>query len=197
MSRNNDLSTISRRRFLAVAGTVAATSSLAVADSSLPQPVPPPPPAHYRVTIQVRNDQICYTAKNMDTNQAVPMPNNDLTVHKGDEVKWEADTPGPNAKHRGHVSFKTTPFARYDFRWSENGYDGGNTQSAGTYYYSVAIFDYVKQEVYADDPKIIVGGSLDAMEEFKEAESELREVREKIGSIEGILKDAIEKSKKQ
>jgi hypothetical protein len=199
MSRNKDVSNISRRRFLAVAGSVAATSSLAVGkDSSLTQPVPaPPPPVHYLVTIHVKNDKICYTAKNMDTHLDVPMPNNDLTVYKGDEVKWEADTPGPNARHRGHVYFKTSPFAGHDFRWSENRSDGGKTLTAGTYYYCVAIFDKVKQEAYADDPKIIVGGAANATEEVEKAETELSEVREKIESIESMLKEAIEKLKQQ
>ncbi len=197
MSRNRDVSNLSRRRFIAVAGSVAATSSFAVGrDSSLTQPVPaPPPPVHYLVTIHVVNDKISYTAQNRDTGGGVPMPHNDLTVNKGDEVKWEADTLGPNPKHRGHVHFKSSPFAGQDFRWSENGSDGGNTLSVGKYYYCVAIFDKVKQEVYADDPKIIVGGT--AAEEVEKARTELSEVKEEIESIESMLKEAIQKLKQQ
>jgi hypothetical protein len=196
MSRNSAVSNVSRRRFL-VASTVAATSSFVVGkDSNLGQPVPTPPspPVHYLVTIDVTTDPISYTAENKDTLTGVPMPNNSLTVNKGDEVKWQAKTAGPNAKHRGHIRFTTTtPFAVKEFRWSENGFGGGYTKNAGTHYYCVGVFDKLKQEVYADDPKIIVGGTFDAKAEVEEAESEVREVKEKIESIENLLKKAIEK----
>jgi hypothetical protein len=194
MSNNSDAQTVSRRRFIAVAGSVAATSSFVVGkESNFAQPVPQPTaPVHYLVTIDVTNDPISYTAENKDTSTGVPMPNNSLTVNKGDEVKWQAKTAGPNAKHRAHVRFTTTtPFSVQEFKWSENGFGGGYTQNVGAHYYCVGIFDKVRQEVYADDPKIIVGG--DAKADVEKAESELREVREKIGSIENILKNASEK----
>ena len=196
MSYNFDVSNVSRRRFLAVAGSVAAASSLAVgSDVEAGQPLPVPVTAvRYLVTIDVTNDPILYTAQNKDTMTAVPMPNNCLTVNKGDEVKWQAKTAGPNAKHRAHIHFTTTTaFAVQDFKWSEGGFGGGTTQNSGTHYYCVGVFDKVKQEVYADDPKIIVGGTFDAKAEIVEAESELREVKEKIGSIENLLRTAVEK----
>jgi hypothetical protein len=197
MSTNSDASNVSRRRFLAVAGSVAATSSFVLgkdSNSGQPNPTPRPPPVHYLVTIDVTSDPISYTAENTDTSTSVSMPNNSLTVNNGDEVKWQAKTAGPNAKHRADIRFTTTtPFAVREFKWSENGFGGGVTQNVGTHYYCVGVFDKVKQEVYADDPKIIVGGTLDAKKEVVEAESELKEVKEKIESVESLLRKAIEK----
>ena len=199
MSTNSDVSNVSRRRFLAVAGSVAATSSFAAGNASGLTQSPPPAPDHYLVTIHVRNGAVSYSAKNVGTGLDVSMPNNELTVKIGDEVKWQADTLGAHPKHRGHVHFATgtgtpgTPFARSDFRWSENGTDGDYTIQKGDYYYCVAIFDHGVSEVYADDPKIIVGGALIAKTEVEEAERALREVKERIGAIENTLKDAIKR----
>lgn len=121
------------------------------------------------------------------------MPNNDLPVLNGDEVKWEADT-GPQGKHRAKVRFTTSsPFSVPEFKWSENHNAGGTTLRVGTYYYCVGVFDKVNGEVYADDPKIIVGGTFDAKAEVEEARRELKEVQEKIGSIGGVLTKAIER----
>ena len=195
MSKNSDVLSVSRRKFLAVAGTVAASSSLAIGKDaqSAQASAAPIAPVHYLVTIDVTTDPISYSAQNKDINVNVPMPNNSLTVYLGDEVKWKANT-GLNPKHRAKIRFTTTtPFAINEFKWSENGFGGGVTQNAGAHYYCVAVFDKVKQEVYADDPKIIVGGSVAAKADVVEAESELREVKEKIGSIENLLKKAEEK----
>jgi hypothetical protein len=194
-SRSLNVANVSRRRFLAVAGSVAATSSFVVGErsNSGADPTPLPPLVHYLVTIDVTSDPISYTAENTDTSTSVSMPNNSLRVNNGDEVKWQAKTAGPNAKHRADIRFTTTtPFAVKEFKWSENGFGGGITQNAGTHYYCVGVFDKVKQEVYADDPKIIVGGTSDARAKVVEAETELREVKEKIGSIENLLRKAVE-----
>jgi hypothetical protein len=192
MSNNFDVSNVSRRRFLAVAGSVAAASTLA-AGSDVESAAVPATPVHYLVTIDVTKNPILYTAQNSDTMTTVPMPNNCLTVNNGDEIKWQAQTTGSTPKHRAHIHFTTTtPFAVQDFRWSEGGYGGGTTKNTGTHYYCVGVFDKVKQEVYADDPKIIVGGTLDAKAEIVAAESELREVKEKIGSVENLLRKAVE-----
>jgi hypothetical protein len=51
-------------------------------------------------------------------------------------------------------------------------------------------------EIYADDPRIIVGGAFDAEARVEEAQRELGNVKEKIGSIEGKLRKAIDELKK-
>ena len=196
MPKNSDASNVSRRRFLTVAGSVAAASSLA-RGNDVGSAQPPPTtvtPVHYLVTMNVTSSgPILYTAENKDTSTPVSMTNNSLTVNNGDEVKWQAITVGPNAKYRAHIRFPTTtPFAVQEFKWSENGFGGGTTQNVGTHYYCVGIFDKVKQEIYADDPRIIVGGT-GATAEVAQAKRELTEVQEKIGSVEDILKKAIEK----
>ncbi len=196
MSKNSDASNVSRRKFLAVAGTVAAANSLAVGkDVGSAQTTTQSTPVslvHYLVTITVANNSISYYALNKDTGQAVSMPNNSLTVNPGDEVKWKAITPGPN-RHRASVRFTTTtPFTVKEFKWSENQTGGGNTQGGpASHYYLVAVFDKDTQEVYSDDPKIIVGGAF-VKAEIIEAESELQAVKEKIESIDALLNKAIE-----
>ena len=200
MSSNSDVSNVSRRHFLAVAGTMAAASSFAVGkhaessqtSSALVQPV------HYLVTIDVTSGSIKYSAQNKDDpTQVVSMPNNCLTVNKGDEVKWQAKTTGPHAKHRATIRFTTTsPFSVPEFKWSENQFGGGDTQTVGDFYYCVGVFDKKIHEIYADDPRIIVGGAFDAEARVEEAQRELGEVKEKIGSIEGKLMKAIDELKK-
>jgi hypothetical protein len=194
MSKNSNTSNVSRRKFLAVAGTVAAASSLAVGKDvqSAQSSAAPASPVHYLVTIDATTNPISYSAKNKDTNTNVPMPNKSLTVNLGDEVKWRATTTGPNPRHRAGIRFtSTSPFSVIEFKWSENQSGGGNTQYAGTYYYCVGVFDHQSHEIYADDPKIIVGGAT-AKAEVTEAESELKEVKERIESIEALLSKAIE-----
>ena len=196
MSKNSDASNVSRRKFLAVASTVAAANSLAVGkDVGLAQTTTqstPVRPVHYLVTITVADNSISYSAINKDTGNPVTMLNNSLTVMPGDEVKWTAATPGPN-KHRASVRFTTTtPFTVKDFKWSENQTGGGNAQGGpASHYYVVAVFDERTQEVYSDDPKIIVGGA-SVKAEIIEAESELQAVKEKIESIDALLNKAIE-----
>jgi hypothetical protein len=199
MSTQPDVSNVSRRQFLSVAGSVAAASSLAMGKHSESPQTPSAlvQPVHYLVTIDVTSGSISYSAQNKDTSQAVSMPNNCLTVNKGDEVKWQAKTASPHPQYRASIRFTTTsPFSVPEFKWSENQFGGGNTLTAGTYYYCVGVFDKVKHEIYADDPKIIVGGTFDARAKVEEAERELGEVKEKIGSIESILLKAIDELNK-
>jgi hypothetical protein len=194
MSKNSDASNVSRRRFLAVAGTVAAASSLAAGNNvESVQASPERATAfHYRVTIDVTKNPICYTAKNQDTLANVPMPNNSITVNVGDEVKWQAITSGTHPRHRATIRFTTpSPFNAPEFKWSENGFGGGVTQTPGNFYYCVGVFDQLKGEVYADDPKIIVGGPVTAKAKVEEAVSELREVRGQVESIEDLLRKTI------
>jgi hypothetical protein len=193
MHISSDASNVSRRRFLAVAGSVAAASTLAAGsdvESGNPS-VAPVTAAHYLVTIDVtQNPNPVYTAKNTDTSTSVSMPNNTLTVNNGDEVKWEAKTSGTHPRYRAGIRFTpTSPFTVSDIQWSENAPGGGVTQHTGTFYYCVGVFDHLNHEIYVDDPKIIVGGS----PPLQEAEFELREVKEKIDSIQRLLKKANEK----
>jgi hypothetical protein len=190
MHKNSDASTVSRRQFLAVAGSVAAASTLAAGsdvESGKPLPVPPAM-VHYLVTIDVTHTPSpVYTAQNTDTTTSVAMPNNTLTVNNGDEVKWQAKTSGTHPRYRAGIHFTpNSPFAVSDIRWSENAPGGGVTQNTGTFYYCVGVFDHLNHEIYADDPKIIVGGT----PALQQAEVELSEVKEKIDSIQRLLKKA-------
>jgi len=65
MSNNVDAANVTRRRFLAVAGSVAATSSLVPSkDSTLFAATPPPMPvADYPVTIDVADPRISNTVR--------------------------------------------------------------------------------------------------------------------------------------
>jgi hypothetical protein len=192
MHISSDASNVSRRQFLAVAGSVAAASTLAAGsdvESGEPSTVQPTA-VHYLVTIDVTKSPICYTAKNTDTNTNVPMPNNSLTVNQYDEVKWQAKTSGTHPKYHAGIHFTpTSPFASPDVKWSESAPGGGATQTQGNFYYCVGVFDHLNHEIYADDPKIIVGGSTP----LQQAEVELGEVKEKIDSIQRLLKKSTEK----
>jgi hypothetical protein len=193
MHISSDASNVSRRQFLAVAGSVAAASSLAAGsdvESGKPSPVQRAA-VHYLVTIDVTKSPICYTAKNTDTNTSVPMPYNSLTVSNGDEVKWQAITSGTHPRYRAGIHFTTpSPFTVPEIKWSENAPMGGITQAPapGDYYYSVGVFDHLNHEIYVDDPKIIVGGSTP----LQQAEVELGEVEEKIKSVQHLVRMAIE-----
>jgi hypothetical protein len=190
MHKNSDASNVSRRQFLAVAGSVAAASTLAAGsdvESGKPSPVPPTM-VHYLVTIDVtQTPNPVYTAQNTDTATSVAMPNNTLNVNNGDEVKWQAKTSGTHPRYRAGIHFTpSSPFTVSDIKWSENAPGGGVTKNPGTFYYCVGVFDHLNHEIYADDPKIIVGGT----PALQEAEVELSEVKEKIDSIQRLLKKA-------
>jgi hypothetical protein len=125
-----------------------------------------------------------------------------MNVNVNDEITWRCDT-GPGPKHRVAIVFtKTTPFvdnygAVYAFQWSEKddangGFGGGKALTQGTHEYCVAVFDDAKHRTFADDPKIIVGGSGDVKAEIREAKNELKAVMEKIESVENLLSKAVD-----
>jgi hypothetical protein len=147
------------------------------------------------VTITLADDgSFSYAAVNQDTHQPVTMTNKSLKVYTGDEVRWKASLPSAH-KHRGSVRFTaTTPFAKNEFKYSENNDDGGPiTETAvSEHYYCVAIFDKHKQEIYTDDPKIIVGGRLEAV--IVKAEHQLQAIKETMESIDASLKKALKDS---
>jgi hypothetical protein len=199
MFRNSDVTNVTRRRFLTVAGTVAATSSFSVGkDSSLSQTVPAPTPVKYLVTIDVRSGSISYSV-------SPTIDPHIMKVNVNDEITWQVKSAGSHPKHHAAVLFiATTPFLDTNgqpattFQWSDSddaniGVGGGKTQTKGTHEYCVAVFDKAKGKLYLDDPKIIVGGTVDAKGQIVEAESELRAVRAKIESIENALRTAIPK----
>jgi hypothetical protein len=195
MSKNSDVSNISRRRFLAAAGTVAAANSLVAGkavstERNTAQPVPPPSPDSYLVTITVRNGSFSYEySKN--NGPSVQMPNKSLTVNRHDQVEWQASVEGSH-RHHGKVRFTGgSPFNNNEFKWTENHKGGGpiTTSILDEYYYCVGIHDDDVGDVHPDDPKIIVGGR-GPEAQLHQAESELRAVQDKIKSVIGLLEKA-------
>jgi len=198
MSAKSDASNVSRRRFLAAAGSVAVVSPFAAGKDSSVTQSSPPPAVSYLVTIDVTSGAISYAV-------SPPMDPHSMHVNNVDEIKWRVTSALPNPKHQIAILFiNTTPFVDNSghptraFQWSEKddatgGFGGGTAKTKGTHEYSVAVFDGVTQKLYLDDPKIIVGGTLDAKAEVVEAESELNEVKEKLESVENLLRQAIEK----
>jgi hypothetical protein len=139
--------------------------------------------------------QFSYSATDQHGNN-VSMPGNSLTVYRGDQVYWKARTSG-SGKHRASVRFTTTsPFSKKFYAWSENGSNGDTVMSSTIqeHYYAVAILHKDTGEVYGDDPKIIVGGRLEA--EILQAENELHVVQDKIKSVIELLEKAAKDAKK-
>jgi len=205
MSKNSDASNLSRRKFLAAAGTVAAANSFVAGKAVLSadgtsQATPAPSSMSYLVTIKVdpnsTTNLFCYSAQDQNGNN-VPMPGNSLTVNVGDTVEWTSSIKGGH-KHLAKVRFTTTsPFSRNVFKWSENHRDGDKVQLTlfEEHYYCVGISDKDAGDVHADDPKIIVGGrGLKA--KIDQAESELHVVKDKIGSVIELLEKAGKEAKK-
>jgi hypothetical protein len=198
---------VSRRRFLAAAGTVTAASSLTGTASAMAQPVPQPPVrVDHPVTIHpTPNNNLSYTE---GANGADP-----LTVDPNKSVTWQVNTPGK--KYHVTILFenKRTPFVGpngkpvHAFHGTEQ--DEGTLTvggmigpTTGTYRYAVAVFDDVTKETYSDDPKIIVGTGFDeardaltaALEEVKEADVALSgrpKQQEQAKSIEHQLENLI------
>jgi hypothetical protein len=196
MSENSEGSNVSRRHFLAVAGSVAAASSFAVGkdgESTKPSTVTA---KRYVVTIDVTGDQISYSAPGIPDARVLP-------VNQGDDIKWKVKSAAPNPKHHGAILFPvTSPFTgTTSLQWTENddataGYGVGAVQTVGQHKYSVAVFDRVTDKLYLDDPKIIVGSGNNAITQLMEARKELEEVRGQIGSIEKVLESAVDKLEK-
>jgi hypothetical protein len=198
MSENSEASNVSRRHFLAVAGSVAAASSFAVGKDGESTKASTVAAKQYVVTIDVTGDQISYSAP------GIPDARN-LPVNQGDGIKWRVKSAQPNPKHHGAILFPiTSPFAGTNgssLQWTENddataGYGVGAAQNVGQHKYSVAIYDRVKHKLYLDDPKIIVGSGNNAITQLMEARKELAEVRGQIASIEKELESAVDKLEK-
>jgi len=198
MSENSEASNVSRRHFLAVAGSVAAASSFAVGKDGESTKASTVTAKHYVVTIDVTGDQISYSAP------GIPDARN-LPVNQGDDIKWKVKSAQPNPKHHGAILFPiTSPFPGTNgssLQWTENddataGYGVGAAQNVGQHKYSVAIYDRVKHKLYLDDPKIIVGSGNSAITQLMEARKELAEVRGQIVSIEKELESAVDKLEK-
>jgi hypothetical protein len=152
------------------------------------------------VTINVTTDPISYSAQDAQTNS---VPANPLKVRPGDSVTWTVTTTSAHP-YRATVLFpNNTPFwdAHYNipvyaFEGASMAIGGTTGSTSGRYEYCVAVFDDNTHQTYADDPKIIVGsGQQDAKAEIVDAEGELREVRNKIESIEKQLQKAIQELK--
>jgi hypothetical protein len=197
MSENSEASNVSRRHFLAVAGSVAAASSFAVGKDGESTKASTVAAKHYVVTIDVTGNQIYYSAP------GIPDARN-LPVNQGDDIKWKVKSAPPNPKHHGAILFPiTSPFAGTNsLQWTENddamaGYGVGAAQNVGQHKYSVAIYDRVKHKLYLDDPKIIVGSGNSAITQLMEARKELAEVRGQIVSIEKELESAVDKLEKK
>jgi hypothetical protein len=196
MSENSEASNVSRRHFLAVAGSVAAASSFAVGKDGESTKASTVAAKHYVVTIDVTGDQISYSAPGIPDARILP-------VNLGDDIKWKVKSAPPNPKHHGAILFPiTSPFAGTNsLQWTENddataGYGVGTAQNVGQHKYSVSIYDRVKHKFYLDDPKIIVGSGNNAITQLMEARKELAEVRGQIVSIEKELESAVDKLEK-
>jgi hypothetical protein len=112
MSGKSDFSDVSRRQFLAVAGGVAAASSLGVGENgSSAQASPLTTPVHYLVTIDVTSGSPLYSAIDQGTHLPVSLSNHnrDLSVNPGDSVKWQVITKitpsDPTPVHRTTILF--------------------------------------------------------------------------------------------
>lgn len=210
MSRGSDVSNVSRRQFLAVAGTVGAASSVALGEASSFAPAPPPAPVRHPVTIDVTTtNRISYVDGSGHNVYR-------LTVKAGDGVTWKAKTTG--TKHHVTILFlKDTPLIDANNKpvYAVHGSEGDEAGSgiggmidpgaSGAYEYYVAVFDNDTGLTYTDDPKIIVGGggTRDTRTELIEAAGELKQAalssppaqREKIESIENRLEELIDQLK--
>jgi hypothetical protein len=201
MSENSEASNVSRRHFLAVAGSVAAASSFAVGKDGEPAKASTVAAKQYVVTIDVTGNDV--TGKQISYSAPGIPDARDLPVNKGDSIKWKVKSAHPNPKHHGAILFPTTsPFAGTNsLQWTENddvtaGYGVGAAQNVGQHKYSVSIYDRVTHKLYLDDPKIIVGSGNSAITQLMEARKELAEVRRQIVSIEKELESAVDKLEK-
>ena len=220
MSINCDASNVSRRQFLAAAGSVAAASSFALGKDSgsaqsTPSPPPIPPPVVHNVTIDVTKKPISYSVGNPAANAY------HLQVNPNEVVTWTAVTSSPNPKHCVAIFFqKETPLADTNIRpvrtllWSERDETPNgppvtiDPDASGIYEYSVAVLDEGTQTTYTDDPRIIVGtGNFEARTTITSALDELRKAAEvaerkrepelgkQIESVEKKLERAIDELK--
>src|SRR6202790_5371860 len=115
MSENSEASNVSRRHFLAVAGSGAAASSFAVGKDGESTKASTVAAKQYVVTIDVTGDQISYSAPGIPDARILP-------VNLGDDIKWKVKSAPPNPKHHGAILFPiTSPFAGTNsLQWTEN-----------------------------------------------------------------------------
>jgi plastocyanin len=163
---------LTRREFVAGAGSVVTSGFMIVVDNSIASVHSPRPPATHTVIMDVRSGSIQYNDK-------------DLSVSKGDVVHWQAKTRG--SKHHLSVIFSpTTPFTDnhnpvYGFYGSQDDENHGgigknasiDTNASGTYKYWVLVGDDDNGGIFPDDPKIIVGGGNPALADLLAAKEYL------------------------
>jgi hypothetical protein len=200
MSKNVDAANVTRRRFLAVAGSVAATSSLVPGkDSTLfAAPSPPTPVADYPVAIDVSDPT--------NIKYSTPAQGDASTLDKvttGQTFTW---TLKPLSKFHLAILFPKTPFSVHGFMGSQDdasqGKIGGKiTATVGGYKYWVIAHDDATGKTFIHDPKIIVGRGFDAEDEIDFALDDLKvadeklskkpELQERIHAVEKALNDII------
>lgn len=188
MSKHPEFSNVSRRQFLAVAGSVAAASSFAAGkDVSVALPPSPPPSVDYPVTINTTTKPITYTTPTLSDAST-------LRVKLGQTVTWKVITAGKH--YHVTIMFLTTPLVDASNRpmWAVYGSEAdegsmviggtiGQNTSDDTYEYYVRVVDDATKTVYTDDPRIIVGnGDADARTEIALALRELRNADAKLSS---------------
>jgi hypothetical protein len=185
MSKRRDASNVSRRQFLAVAGSVAAASSLTFGrDTNSALPPAPVPVATHPVKISTATKPLSYTTPTIPDASI-------LHVKRGETVAWSAT---PTTQYRVAILFfPNTPFTDphgnhlYAFEGPDsdagNGKIGGTISGPdGTYPYCVAIFDDASVLTYTDDPKIVVGDGDDARAEIASALADLKDANAKLSS---------------
>lgn len=213
MPRNSDASNVSRRQFLTVAGTLAATGHLFVgkASSAVPATTARRTKANHVVTIDVTKKPIAYSTPELPDASTLP-------VSATEVVTWKANTPG-SKHHLALLFYPDTPFIDkngdpvFAFHGSENEEGNGiginasiDPKASGWYDYCVAVWDESKMKTYTDDPTIIIGdGKLSAkaarakliaaQKELKRVAQTYPPVSEQIKSIESELQKIIDELK--
>jgi len=223
MSKNTEVSNVSRRLFLTVAGGAAAANSFAVGEavSSAVNPLPSNP-TNYLVTIDVSTNPISYSY----TDGSGKHRANRLTVSGNDTIAWNVTTPPYSAgRPKYHITIlcvKETPLVDkkhnnnplFEIHGSEIEANAGtvmaniDTDASGSYEYYVAVTDDNTGQTYTDDPKIIVGGKgtyeqgeliknanhlIAEAHKLEDAAGSNRGLKEKIQSIEKDLEEVVQK----
>jgi hypothetical protein len=210
MTENPDQLNVTRRRFLAGVGSLAAISNAAVlkAATITPEPSSPQDGAKYIVTLDISTDVIKYSTPQMSNASELPVNSKDVVV-------WNADAAG--SYHLAVLFTPRTPFININsgkpvhaFHGNESGIGGDayiDPKASGCYKYCVAVWNEKTNLSYADDPKILIGKGpdagcayselMDASEKLKAAATQaFPSQRKKIQGIEHQLDEVIAKFKK-
>jgi hypothetical protein len=180
---HSQTSDVSRREFLAVAGSVGAATAVAPKASSAA--------ADFVVTVDVTKTPFVYSCPQS------PDPYNlyvDLTTAK--TVSWKAVSQGSN--HAVGIFFpKETPFLdpsgrpMYALLWSEREENANpiiakfDLYASGKYEYRVAVFDKQTGTTHSEDPRIIVGsGGIELGNKLNEIRGELESLKQSSNSEE-------------